>query len=146
MWCSTGKDLNFGTQLHLTREKQIQLAAQLCKDADFLASINSLDYSLLLGAAAACCTPRLVIDCYSGVHNQKNDIDKGQRMSILAAETSSSKRREVDRQLRREQTGGDELLLEQPITNLHGGLDAIRVEGPVQYFVAIIDLFKEWDW
>lgn len=98
-----GKDLNWNKKMHLPEERKARLVRQLTEDAHFLASIKSLDYSLLVG-----------------VHNRSFKVN-------VIAPNASPQESQV------------------PFyKKSSGGMEVDVVEGAGVYFLAIIDILKDW--
>jgi len=126
MYDFVGKDLNWKHRLHIEPPVQIELAAALRRDATFLKDIGSLDYSLLVG-----------------IHNKEFPIQRMSQSALFDAEMNpedcSAPQNAVANQV------GVETPPEHFYRNRLGGMDACIVEGHGQYFMAIIDILKEWN-
>lgn len=117
-----GKDLNWNRHMALPRPTARAVARQLTKDSDFLAKINCIDYSLLVG-----------------IHHR----------SFNVSHYSSAETIELPRASSCSATGYSGGPSYTPTKAFHqainGGMTVDEVHGPGIYFMGLIDMLQQWN-
>ena len=141
---SVGKDLNISQPLNLQAGVARKLAVQLAMDAQFLADMNIMDYSLLLG-----------------VHNSSFDVSKTKAFRRSMAVTSSAGGAGGAGLLSggagalsalggaggKPGEGSDEPLAtdDELAAQVENGFFVTNVVGPSAYFMGIIDILQDYN-